>query len=59
VSKNSVNSYTFNFGITPSVDVESVFAVPPFDATLREGTLALKATAEVADEQDLRERAIR
>jgi hypothetical protein len=52
-----MNKYTFNFKITPGVDVDYVFPVPPFDATLRDTTLALKVTADAADEQRLAEQA--
>ncbi len=52
-----MNKYAFNFRITPGVDVQYAFSFPPFDATVREATLALVATADAADEQRLTEQA--
>jgi hypothetical protein len=52
-----MNTYTFNFRITPGVDVEYAFKAHPFDATVRETALTLKANADAADERRLREQA--
>src|ERR1700722_1393034 len=52
-----MNEYTFNFRITPRVDVDYAFLIAPFDATLRETTLALKAPPDAAAEPRLREQA--
>jgi hypothetical protein len=48
-----MNKYTFNLQITPRVDVEYAFSIPPFDATVRETTLALLATADAANDERL------
>jgi hypothetical protein len=53
----AMNTYTFNFRITPRVDVEYLFPAPPFDTTVRETALTLKANADAADEPRLREQA--
>jgi hypothetical protein len=52
-----MNAYTFNFRITPGVDVEFAFTAPPFEVTVRETAVALKANADATDEQRLREQA--
>lgn len=52
-----MNKYTFNFSITSRVPVECAVTVPPFDAVLRETTLALKVDADAADELRLHEQA--
>jgi len=52
-----MNEYTFKFRITPRIDADYAFPFPPFDATLRETTLALRVIADAADEPRLREQA--
>jgi hypothetical protein len=52
--RRSMNKYTFTFKITPSIDVDYKISLPPFDATLRETTLLLTASADAADENRLR-----
>jgi hypothetical protein len=52
-----MNKYTFNWSITPAPPAEYTVAVPPFDLLVKGTTLALKATADAADEQRLREQA--
>lgn len=52
-----MNKYTFTFKVTPNVDAEYAVTVPPFDVTLQDSMLALRATAEIADEQRLSEEA--
>jgi hypothetical protein len=52
-----MNKYIFKFKVTPGFDVEYKVSVPLFDATLRDETLVLKATADAADESRLHEQA--
>jgi hypothetical protein len=52
-----MNRYTFNYKVTPGIDVEYKVSLPPFDATMREAKLVLTATADAVDEERLRKQA--
>jgi hypothetical protein len=52
-----MNRYTFTFRITPEPPVGYASVVPPFDLHVSGTVLALKVTADAADERQLRERA--
>lgn len=51
-----MNKYTFRWSLTPTPLMGCALTVPPFDLTVAGSKVELKATADAADEQRLRER---
>ena len=53
----SMNRYTFNWNITPALEVEYAVTISPFEIKALGNTLALATTADASDEQRVRTQA--